>query len=139
MIDRFDAQRKLLDIKFYERLEKDIVNGCMIPPITLAFVSKDMASEKELDIINKYINDNIKEGFILDGIQRINTLFRANELNYEAFPRRSSLLLNIIISESSDMLLYRMITLNNGQKAMSPRHQIEILTKGLFNKYGYSN
>lgn len=31
-----------------------------------------------------------------------------------------------------DNLLYRMITLNNGQKPMSARHQIEILTANLF-------
>lgn len=31
-----------------------------------------------------------------------------------------------------DNLLYRMVTLNNGQKPMSARHQIEILTSNLF-------
>lgn len=31
-----------------------------------------------------------------------------------------------------DRLLYRMITLNNGQKPMSARHQIEILASNMF-------
>lgn len=32
-----------------------------------------------------------------------------------------------------------MITLNNGQKPMSPRHQIEILTQELFDFTAYPN
>ena len=31
-----------------------------------------------------------------------------------------------------DRLLYRMITLNNGQKPMTARHQIEILASNIF-------
>ena len=50
----------------------------------------------------------------------------------------SPLLLNIIISPNKDMLLYRMITLNNGQKPMTARHQIEILTQELFNFEDYN-
>ena len=39
---------------------------------------------------------------------------------------------NILISDSDDRLLYRMITLNNGQKPMSARHQIEVLAYNIF-------
>ena len=39
---------------------------------------------------------------------------------------------NLLICESMDRLLYRMITLNNGQKPMSARHQIEILAGNIF-------
>lgn len=28
LINRFEAQRKFLDTKFYERLERDILKGC---------------------------------------------------------------------------------------------------------------
>ena len=48
------------------------------------------------------------------------------------FPSERKIYCNIIISNSMDKLLYRMITLNNGQKPMSARHQIEILASNLF-------
>ncbi len=48
------------------------------------------------------------------------------------FPQEKSLYLSIVISANKDMLLYRMITLNNGQRPMTPRHQIEVLTEELF-------
>ena len=35
---RLDSQRRILDTKFYRRLENDILKGCMMPPITLAFI-----------------------------------------------------------------------------------------------------
>lgn len=127
LVNRLDSQRKLLDTKFYKRLERDILDGCIMPPITLAFVNSDKNEIKDFD---KYVKENIAKAYILDGIQRLNTLKRAEgQLGFD-FKRR--LLLNIIISPSKDMLLYRMITLNNGQKPMTPRHQIEILTQELF-------
>lgn len=132
LLDRFDAQRKLIDIKFYERLEKDLLTGCIMPPITLAFVNKHLDQLDSLQEITDFINSNIEHGYILDGIQRMNTLVRANKREDAVLNLEKPLLLNIILAKNADMLLYRMITLNNGQKPMSPRHQIEILTKEIF-------
>ncbi len=129
LINRFEAQRKILDVKFYERLERDILKGCIMPPITIAFVVDLQNGEQEN--IAEFVNKNIEEGYILDGLQRLNTLKRASDTS-ELFDNERVLLLNIIISSNEDKLLYRMITLNNGQKAMTPRHQIEILTQELF-------
>lgn len=64
----------------------------------------------------------------MDGMQRLNTLKDASE-DPEFEPNRP-ILINVIIAEKYDLLLYRMITLNNGQKPMTARHQIEMLTKG---------
>ena len=127
LINRFEAQRKLLDTRFYGRLERDILKGCMMPPITIAFVSKEIGQIKSFEA---FVNSEIKNAYILDGIQRLNTLERASK--QKGYDGDQRLLLNIIISPSKDMLLYRMITLNNGQKPMTPRHQIEILTQELF-------
>lgn len=132
LLDRFQSQRKLIDIRFYERLERDIIKGCIMPPLTLAFVNKQTKNLGNLNAITAYINENIKNGYILDGLQRMNTLVRAKKSEEGDLDLKRPLLLNIIISENADMLLYRMITLNNGQKPMSPRHQIEILTKEIF-------
>lgn len=129
LINRFDAQRKFLDNKFYERLERDILKGCLMPPITIAFVEEKntLSNPKEL---NQYVDMNISKGFILDGIQRLSTLHRASQK--EGFDFNKEIFFNVIIADNKDKLLYRMITLNNGQKGMTPRHQIEILTQELF-------
>lgn len=131
LIDKVDFQRRLQDPRFYSRLEKDLVTGCIMPPITIAFISTDYNKEKhELNKLKEFVIANINNAYILDGIQRLNTLKRASEK--EGFDPNRLLYLNIIISPSEDFLLYRMITLNNGQKPMSPRHQIEILTQHIF-------
>lgn len=131
LVQRLDIQRNLQNPSFYSRLRNDLKIGCIIPPITIAFVIQDGAQ-----IVDEgYINENISEGFILDGIQRLSAIHRANnELEGEAqtaFHERI-LHLNIIVAPSMDRLLYRMITLNNGQKPMSPRHQIDILSETMF-------
>ncbi len=134
---RFDAQRKLQDKKFYKRLQRDIVKGCLMPPITIAFVDKngvDLSNRKEFE---DFVNANIDSGYILDGLQRLNTLLSASEI--EGFEPQRPIHLNVIISPSQDKLLYRMITLNNGQKPMTPRHQVEILTQEMFNFTGLTN
>jgi hypothetical protein len=130
LVDRFSAQRKIQDKKFYARLERDILDGCLMPPITIAFVEPNFSLTKHEDITT-FILKNIKDGYILDGIQRLNTLKRASES--ERFYNDLFIYVNIIIAPAEDKLLYRMITLNNGQKPMTPRHQIEILTQELFN------
>lgn len=130
LIERLDIQRTLQDTKFYQRLERDLVNGCIMPPITIAFIREKPEELTEGDI-EQFINENIPTGFILDGIQRLSTLKRTFDKHKEKLDTNRSIYLNILICPSMDNLLYRMITLNNGQKPMSARHQIEILTNNL--------
>lgn len=131
LISRLEIQRNIQDSKFYNRLEKDLVKGCIMPALTLAFIDPKGIIIQDLKEMKTFLLKNIDEGFILDGIQRLNTLSRtfhnSPELNTDAI-----LFLNIVICSSMDNLLYRMITLNNGQKPMSARHQIEILTTNMF-------
>lgn len=138
---RLDSQRKILDTKFYTRLENDILKGCMMPPITMAFICSqdkiDSLADEDTELINKLIKEEFPNGYVLDGLQRLNTLKRAS--TKPGFPFEQKILLNIIIAQNEDRLLYRMITLNNGQKPMSPRHQIEILTQELFDFSNYPN
>ena len=132
LIDRFEEQRKLQRPKFYSRLRQDIVSGCIMPPITLAFVSDNVSSidtnAKALD----FVNNHISEGYILDGMQRLNTLMSAKE--DEGFEGSRPIYMNVVIASKYDLLLYRMITLNNGQKPMTIRHQVEMLTGNLIKK-----
>lgn len=129
LIDKFEEQRKVQRKKFYERLKTDILRGCIMPPITLAFVNDKVSNELDATRIEKFVKNNIREGYILDGMQRLNTLQDASD--DPNFDDNRTLNVNVIIAERYDHLLYRMITLNNGQKPMTARHQIEMLTKGV--------
>lgn len=130
LIGRLDIQRNTLKTKFYTRLEQDIVTGCVMPPITVALVHSFNSKDLTLADVGSFVLDHLDEAFILDGIQRLNTLRRASV--YEKFNPDRVLHINFVIANSKDKLLYRMITLNNGQKAMSARHQIEILADTFF-------
>ncbi len=128
LINKLEFQRNPLRASFYKRLEEDIQAGCIMPNITVAIKINEDTLNNE-DITEEYINDNLKNAFILDGIQRLNTL---NRIDKSKLDKSRRLYCNILVSNSMDRLLYRMITLNNGQKPMSARHQIEILAGNIF-------
>lgn len=130
LINKTEFQRKLQDKKFYEKLERDIVDGCIMPSITIAFVDKTITAESTKEEVISFFDKNYKKSFVLDGIQRLNTLSRV--ANSEEINLNKKLYLNIVYSDSVDKLLYRMITLNNGQKPMTPRHQVEVMMANVF-------
>lgn len=130
LINRFSSQRKLQNPSFYDRLRKDILNGCLMPAITLALIDETEPDAQNTAQLTEYVNSKMQEGYVLDGMQRLNALNLVKD--EPSFDRDKTLFVNVIISKNKDMLLYRMITLNNGQKPMTPRHQIEVLTEELF-------
>lgn len=135
LINRLDIQRKTQNESFYKRLEKDLEDGCIMPPLTIAFIEKNDVADYTQSKFKTYISKNISKGFILDGIQRLNTLQRVHKK--KSLDLNRPLFLNIIICKKRDNLLYRMVTLNNGQKPMTARHQIEILASNLYNFSDY--
>lgn len=130
LINKFNQQRYTLNSKLYNRLREDIKKGCIIPPITIAYIVQNLNEIKEMEVndVEKYINENISNAFILDGIQRINNISKIDSIENI---KNNTIYVNVIISNSIDKLLYRMVTLNNGQKPMTARHQIEILSSGM--------
>lgn len=130
LIGRLEIQRDALNTKFYSRLEADIVRGCVMPPITIALIHAFGDRPRSKEVVSNYIESNIEAAFVLDGIQRLNTLSRAAESS--GFDSKRPIHVNFIIAGSRDRLLYRMITLNNGQKPMSARHQIDVLADAFF-------
>lgn len=136
LISRLEIQRDIQNPRFYERLKRDLLKGCLMPPITLAFVRKSQAALKTPAQFQAFVKANIKSAFVLDGIQRLSTLKRAHEEDEGALKMAQPLFLNILVCSSTDNLLYRMITLNNGQRPMSTRHQIEILSANTFKVEG---
>lgn len=131
LISKTEFQRKLQDKKFYEKLERDIEKGCIMPPITIAYVNKEITQGSTNEDVENFFKNNYASSFVLDGIQRLNTLQRVSESKKVDVSRK--LYLNIIFSDNIDKLLYRMITLNNGQKPMTPRHQVEVMMANVFN------
>ncbi len=136
LISRLEIQRNIQNPKFYERLERDLLGGCLMPPITLAFVSKNYSAIKSPDAFRSFVNGHIEDAFVLDGIQRLSALQRAHQQNKAGLNLKQPLFLNVLVCNSTDSLLYRMITLNNGQRPMTTRHQIEILCANSFNMEG---
>jgi len=131
LINKTDFQRKLQDKSFYKKLERDLKDGCVIPPITVAFVTTSINIESSQAEINGYVAENIETAFVLDGIQRLNTLSRIQ--GSEGFDENKKMYINFIFCDSAEKLLYRMITLNNGQRPMTPRHQVEAIMRNVFN------
>lgn len=139
LIDKLDIQRRFQNESFYKRLEKDFQEGCITPAITIAFVkSVNLDETPSIPDIGKEIIEGISNAFVLDGIQRLNTLKRVAAKDGNTLDRNRYLYLNIIICPSRDNLLYRMVTLNNGQKPMTARHQIEILAESIYDFSSYS-
>lgn len=128
LISKLDYQRNPLRASFYARLESDIISGCIMPPLTIAF---NLQYNKDAHINEEILLSSLDKAFVLDGIQRLNTLARIYAK--DGFEPSRPVYLNILICESMDRLLYRMITLNNGQRPMTARHQIEILAGNIFN------
>lgn len=137
LLNRFGEQRKIQSRKFYERLRSDIVAGCVMPPITLAFVNTELSNGANEADVESFVNASISEGYVLDGLQRLTTLKDAAKDPVLCTTR--PIYMNIIIAERYDLLLYRMITLNNGQKPMTARHQVEMLTGPLLKNVNLKN
>jgi hypothetical protein len=132
LIDKLDFQRNPLRKSFYSRLETDIVNGCIMPFLTIA-IKKNISSNElpfYTDKNSAYFLQLLDNAFVLDGIQRLNTLKRA--ASTPTFDSTRPIFFNVLICGSMDKLLYRMVTLNNGQKPMTARHQIEVLANNIF-------
>jgi len=136
LIKKLEIQRKIQNPRFYTRLGEDICNGCIMPPLTLAFIDAECRFNKSdpTTEANEYITKNISKSFVLDGIQRLNTIKSVSQNNN--FIDTRPIFFNTLVCPSHDRLLYRMITLNNGQKPMTARHQIEVL---LTNTYEFNN
>lgn len=134
LIGKLEIQRELQSYKFYERLAKDILKGCVMPPLTIAIIDDNPPNEikNNKEKATEYVINNIGSFFILDGMQRLNTIRRVSYEHPESFPKARPIFINVLICKSMDLLLYRMITLNNGQKPMTARHQIEIIASNVY-------
>lgn len=137
--------------KPYKNLRADIRSGCILPTIVLAAREVDFdvfnnydqtdgflkASRDDLETIENAIKDITPARVdIVDGLQRTNALRETfaglDGADKSQFLKRS-LRLEIWVNIPFFPLAYRMLLLNAGQRPMSMKHQIDILSGGLAN------
>ncbi|WP_147446527.1 hypothetical protein [Corallococcus sp. CA047B] len=137
--ENLSIQRTIVKgFKPYERLRDDLAKGCLIPAPVLAAKLNTIPIPKSIDdagfteALSKTPPANI---YIVDGLQRTNAIQHVlkslpDEQSQERFnkrPFRVELWPDITLPA----LTYRMILLNAGQKPMSLRHQIEVVSNAL--------
>lgn len=127
--NRYQRKRVRNSSSVYDLLKKDLIEGCLMPPIVLAI--KDEISD-ETDIVEQLTSD--KKILILDGLQRSFTIFDIYnqpgsifDLPTEPHFGKNKIRIELYTNINRTALLYRMLTLNTGQTRMSTRHQIEII------------
>lgn len=135
--------------KPYRNLRADLKLGCILPTIVLAVREIDAsvfdnydpddgfmkASRADLDKLQHAISNTTPAHVdIVDGLQRTNALRQTfeelDEDERNIFIHRS-LRLEIWVNIEFFPLAYRMLLLNAGQRPMSMKHQIDILSGGL--------
>ena len=127
--NEFQRKRIRGSKSIYSMLKADILDECVIPPIVLAYTKTDENIEEDLKAT---IENEASHFVILDGLQRSYTLLDIeSEIQSDGFRHQKFLnqLIRCEIYHGINRLgiLYRMLTLNTGQTAMSLRHQIEIM------------
>lgn len=130
--NEFQRRRVKSSSTVYNLLRKDLEVGCIIPPIVLAL------SDASLNVGEANLEDMLKEHtnnlIILDGLQRTYTIrdvlaeinSSGDENRLKEF-QKIKIRIEVYVGINKLGILYRMLTLNTGQTAMSMRHQIEIL------------
>ncbi|CAN7713347.1 hypothetical protein [Duganella sp. LjRoot269] len=127
--------------KAYVTLREDLKRGCVLPPIVLAAtveIAEDLEAiyqSQEPEPLNPTLAAlTSPEVYIIDGLQRTNAIRQtANELqgverdDFLERPIRVEIWLNIPFGA----VAYRMLLLNAGQRPMSVKHQVEVLSSKL--------
>lgn len=132
----FFIQRKREKHKAYDRMKKDIVDGALLPSITLA-VKPDQVDDLLTKIGNlgelKLLLEKPDQVYILDGLQRT---FILNDLKNSGveFIKDQKVHVEFWLEKNIKHLIYRIIVLNAGQKPMTMRHQVELLFLALKSK-----
>ena len=137
-----DIQRSIIKgSKAYATLRSDLKRGCILPPIVLA-VAVQLSTPPEATLIGRdfqelskdlsqVLNENV---YVIDGLQRTNAIRQTvQEL---AAPERDTFLNRFVRVEMwlnipFSAIAYRMLLLNAGQRPMSVKHQVEVLSSKL--------
>ena len=140
-------QRAIIkDSKAYQTLRADLRRGCFLPPLVLAIsrvTTPDGLTEStvrdrskiqaiELELTSPRPSDT----FIIDGLQRTNAIRQTLEEIDGQLEEKTAFLaremrIEIWLNIPFGAVAYRMLLLNAGQKPMSIKHQVEVLSMKL--------
>ena len=116
----------------YNLLKEDLKQGCVMPPIVLAYTD-DIHNP---DNIFEEIKAQKQKVKILDGLQRSYTIKEIVDEEKNSLPLfdtdkhdplKNYIRVEVYTGIRKLGILYRMLTLNTGQTQMTTRHQIEII------------
>jgi len=137
--ENFQIQRRRESHKAYQRLKQDLIEGALLPSISLAVkptLVPDIlplveTSEDSGDMTPLEARLSVPDAVdILDGLQRTYILSDIQATGHE-FVDGQEVLAEFWLEGDLKNLIYRIIVLNAGQKPMSMRHQIELLFMSL--------
>jgi hypothetical protein len=127
--NNFQRRRVRSSRTVYSLLKTDMLQGCVIPPVVLAYTKPAGTLEAGLEGAIRNDSDHF---VLLDGLQRSLTLMEIEsetadqpEIQKEFLDR--PMRCEIYEGINKIGILYRMLTLNTGQTPMSVRHQVEIM------------
>jgi hypothetical protein len=137
-------------LRAYATLRADLRRGCLLPPIVLAvknlalpprltgefqsILNQEVENTLIADILEQLREIDTRNVYIIDGLQRTNALKQTlAEITDAEKPSFLSKLLRVEmwLNIPFGALAYRMLLLNAGQKPMSIKHQVEILSMKL--------
>jgi hypothetical protein len=137
--ENLSIQRAIVKgFKPYERLRDDLAKGCLIPAPVLAAKANTVPSPKDVndpEFVKALASISPANIYIVDGLQRTNAIQQVlrsltDDQSKERFNKRP-LRVELWPDITLPALTYRMILLNAGQKPMSLRHQIEVVSSAL--------
>lgn len=136
--DNLEIQRKVIKgFKPYDRLRQDLKEGCLIPPVVLGIRKDRINTPLSVDddqFIPSLESTQPGDVFIIDGLQRTTAIQNVrNSLQDEELAKFLSRPLRVEVWPDITLsaLTYRMILLNAGQKPMSLKHQLEVVSRPL--------
>lgn len=125
----------------YGTLRADLKRGCVLPPIVLAAnctLQQPIAQtfeNREFDRLQEDLGHIQRtDVYVIDGLQRTNalrqTLDELEGAERDVFLARR-LRIELWVNVSFGAIAYRMLLLNAGQRPMSVKHQVEVLSSKL--------
>lgn len=154
--ENLTIQRAIIkDSKAYRTLRADLRRGCVLPPLVLAVSGVLLPTTLDpshlsnatgmaaliAEISPQLMNPRPDDTYIIDGLQRTNALRQALHEIGDAPEERAiflsrALRVEVWLNIPFGAIAYRMLLLNAGQKPMSIKHQVEVLSMKLAEDLG---
>ncbi len=135
--ENLKIQRKIIGgSKAYATLRADLKRGCILPPLVIAAkgIQPPSTNRPIQNVAEDLMAINPERVYIIDGLQRTNAIRQSLEELSDAERDRflnRPVRLEVWLDIPFGALAYRMLLLNAGQRPMSIKHQVEILSMKL--------